>query len=253
MDLLHKTAVITGGGTGIGRSVAKFLAAGGARVVLCGRREEILEDAKRDIESTGGTACSTTINVTDSESVRDAFEIIDADYGGTDILVNGAGVLHSGNIVDFSEQDWDATVEVNLKGVFLCSKYALPQILSRDSGVIINISSALARAPYPGLAAYSASKAGVVAFTKALGGEIDGTRVKIWAVCPAATNTPMLQRVVGAEEARSAMKPERVAKICLDLIVGKHDLASGEAVFVDTEPVSHRVKRRIRKIVAEFS
>ena len=151
MDLLHKTAVITGGGTGIGRSIARFLAAGGARVVLCGRREEILEDAKRDIESRGGRALSTTINVTDSESVRDAFEIIDADYGGTDILVNGAGVLHSGNIVDFSEQDWDATVEVNLKGVFLCSKYALPQILSRDSGVIINISSALARAPYPGL------------------------------------------------------------------------------------------------------
>ena len=139
------------------------------------------------------------------------------------------------------------------RAVFLCSKYALPQILSKDSGVIINISSALARAPYPGLAAYSASKAGVVAFTKALGGEIDGTRLKIWAVCPAATNTPMLQRVIGAEEARSAMKPERVAKICLDLIVGKNDLASGEAVFVDNEPVSHRVKRRIRKIVAEFS
>ena len=147
MDLLHKTAVITGGGTGIGRSIARFLAAEGARVVLCGRREEILEEAKRDIECTGGTACSTTINVTDSESVRDAFEIIDADYGGTDILVNGAGVLHSGNIVDFSEQDWDATVEVNLKGVFLCSKYALPQILSRDSGVIINISSALGLYP----------------------------------------------------------------------------------------------------------
>ena len=193
------TVVITGAGSGIGRETALVFCERGANLVLVDVDEEGLAETRGRIPS--GAAVETVVaDVTDPDDVeRYVAEAVET-FGSIDVLHNNAGILHEPTPVDdIEEATWDAVHGVNLKGVFLGCKYAAPHL--RDGGgSIVNTASTAALHPRPGFAAYSASKGGVVALTKQLAREFAPDGVRVNAVCPVATETPMLEELSDGED-----------------------------------------------------
>ena len=153
-----KVVVITGASRGIGKSIASAFAAVGAKVVLAARTRETLEQVAADLRKSGAEALAVPTDVTDANAVQRLIErTLDA-YRGVDILVNNAGVGYFGPVVDFAPDDWDTVLNSNLKAVYLCAKYALPPMLARGSGQIINVLSIAAKVAFEASAAYWCSK-----------------------------------------------------------------------------------------------
>jgi len=177
--LKDKIAVITGAGSGMGRTMALLFAKEGASVVCCDIAAERGKETKNLIKSEGGDAMFLQVNVTESESVRKMVEESVKKYGNVDILVNNAEM-------------WDNIINVNLKGIFLCSKYTITQMLKQNNGgVIINIASECGVSGFPNLSAYCASKAGVLIFTKAVAAELARRKIRVVSISPARIYTPM--------------------------------------------------------------
>lgn len=181
-------AVVAGGSTGIGAAVVERLTGDGARVVFCGHEPE-------GVQATAGRTGATGI-VADIRSAPQVHGLIDravSDHGGLDILVNAAGIQRYGTVESTSEQEWNEVLEVNLRGMFLTAKYAVPHLRARGGGSIVNVSSVQAFAAQNEVLAYSVSKAGINALTRsmALDHAADGIRVN--AVCPGSVDTPMLR------------------------------------------------------------
>lgn len=166
--LESKVAVVTGGGTGIGRGIAAMLAREGARVVVAGRRRPPLEDAVAAIRAAGGQARALSTDVTVEEQVRALVQEASDHYGGLDVLVSNAGVYPRRNLPELTEDIWDLTVDVNLKGHFLCAKHAIPALLARGGGSIIFIGSVHGYAGGSDVLAYSAAKGGLWTMTRNL-------------------------------------------------------------------------------------
>ena len=157
-----KIAIVTGGGSGIGKSIALTFAREGADVVVCGRTLSPLEAVAGEIMAIGRRALAITVDVSIRSQVRNLVERTIEEFGKIDILVNNAGVGRRSPIVDMSEEDWDTVININLKGVFLCIQAAARHMVQRGYGKIINISSIVAlRPPREGMGVYGASKAGV--------------------------------------------------------------------------------------------
>ena len=189
MRLRDKVAIVTGAGTGLGQSIATLFARQGASVVVNGRRPGPIAAVAEEIERAGGHAISVPGDVTVAADVRRLVEAAVQTFDRLDILVNNAGVLASRTkVVECTEEEWRATLDANLTGVFLCCKYGLPALI-KSRGNIVNIASSGALRPTRRRAAYGASKAGVVWLTRSIALDYARDGVRVNAVCPAFVET----------------------------------------------------------------
>jgi NAD(P)-dependent dehydrogenase (short-subunit alcohol dehydrogenase family) len=192
MRLHNRVALITGGTSGIGRATAQLFAQEGARVVITGRNEIRGRDVVNAIQQTGAEAIFLRSDVRYAEQCRQAVEETSQAFGRLDILFNNAGVFYPNSALDCTEEEWDLTVDINLKGTYLMSKYALPIMIAQGSGVIINNASGWGLVGGPQAAAYCASKGGVVLLTKAMAIDHSRQGIRVNCVCPGDVETPML-------------------------------------------------------------
>ncbi|HSF19100.1 MAG TPA: SDR family NAD(P)-dependent oxidoreductase [Vicinamibacteria bacterium] len=187
-----KCALVTGGNAGIGRASALLLASEGAKVVITGRNEERGHEVVREIEKTGGVAHFIVCDVRFADQCRAAVSGALERYGGVDVLFNNAGVYFAKTVPECSEDEWDRTIDTSLKGAFLMSKYVLPSMIERGSGVIINCSSGWGIQGGDHAAAYCAAKGGLVVMTKAMAIDHGPQGIRVNCICPGDVDTPML-------------------------------------------------------------
>lgn len=192
MKLKEKVALITGGNSGIGKATAILFAKEGARVCITGRNEKRCEEVVKEITDNGGQAIYIIADVRFSDECRRTVESTVNAFGRLDILFNNAGVWFPNTALDCSEEEWDLTIDVNLKGTYLMSKFALPHMIAQKSGVIINNGSGWGIVGGNEAVSYCASKGGVVIMTKAIA--IDHARqgIRVNCLCPGDVETPML-------------------------------------------------------------
>ncbi|MFN8008911.1 MAG: SDR family NAD(P)-dependent oxidoreductase [Terriglobia bacterium] len=184
MKLQGKIAIITGAGTGIGRAIATSFAQEGAAVVLAGRTEARLLEVANAIQSSGGQAFPIRADVSNPLEVQNLVDAATRHFGKINILVNNAGVFIYKNLMKLTIQEWDDTINTNLKGTFLCCQAVLPGMIEQKQGNIINISSIHGKIGDANLAAHCASKFGVIGFTQALAKEVIEHNINVNVICP---------------------------------------------------------------------
>lgn len=195
-DLEGKVALVTGAGSGIGRVTARMMAQQGAVVALLGHTRDELEDARREIEQDGNQASVVVADISSPEQMQDAYRQVDQQWGRLDIVFANAGINGVwAPLEDLSPEDWDKTLDTNLKGTFLTVKYAVP-LLKRQGGSVIITSSVNGTRIFSntGASAYSSSKAGQVAFTKMIALELAKHKVRANVICPGAVTTNIDER-----------------------------------------------------------
>jgi meso-butanediol dehydrogenase/(S,S)-butanediol dehydrogenase/diacetyl reductase len=190
-NLAGWVVVVTGGGSGIGAATAKLFAEKGCDVVLVGRRERLLEQVKSEIEQHNGRALPFVADVTQRDQVTRLFSLCESKFGRVDVLVNNAGVLIVGSVAEMSEEQWDCTMNSNVKSVYLVSKHLLPLLKKSDGRAIVNVSSILGSTGTYGLAAYCASKGAVALLSKCMALDLARDRVRVNSVSPGMVSTPM--------------------------------------------------------------
>ena len=192
-DFQGKVALVTGGSLGMGKAAVRRLAQGGASVVFCGYDQESVEQTQAELRAEGLLVSGQRADITVSIQVKELIDFTVATYGGLDILVNSAGIQRYGTVVDTPEEIWDQVLATNLKGIYLAAKYAIPEMRKRGEGAIVNVSSAQAFATQNMVAAYTASKGGVNALTRAMAVDHAAEHIRVNVVCPASVDTPMLR------------------------------------------------------------
>lgn len=192
IDLSGRTALVTGGGSGIGRAISERLAEAGAAVAIADIRKAAAHETAEGIEETGGRAVPIEVDVTDWDSCLQAV----GQAGEIDILVNGAAVWTVEKFLELTPDDWRADIDVGLEGVLNMTRAVLPGMVERESGVVVNIASDAGRVGEPRLAVYSAVKAGVVGFTKAIAKEMGRFGIRINCIAPGTTRTPGAQDLI---------------------------------------------------------
>jgi 3-oxoacyl-[acyl-carrier protein] reductase len=191
-----EVAIVTGGSRGIGAAVGRSLAANGARVVVCyGRSDVEAKHVVNQIETEGGEALAVHLDVGDETSVRTVFRFVKTEFGRLDILVANAGITNDGFLSMMSTQKFDSVIDVNLRGTFLCCREAIKAMAFQRDGSIVTISSASGRRGVAGQTNYSASKGGVVAFTRALALEAGMHNVRANVVAPGFIETDMVKTI----------------------------------------------------------
>jgi len=209
MRLQGKVAVITGGGSGIGKATAILFAREGAKVVIGNRNVEAGEATVRQIRAAGGVCDFVRTDVTIAADVQHLIESAVQRHGGLDCLFNNAGINMAGSVVEVSEADWDYTLDVNLKSVFLGCKYALPHLIARGGGTIINDSSNAGLIGRPNDPVYCASKHGIIGLTKSMALRHGPQNVRVNTICPGPVESQMM--VEGREALGDAAKFDKLA------------------------------------------
>jgi NAD(P)-dependent dehydrogenase (short-subunit alcohol dehydrogenase family) len=194
MRLKDKVAVITGGNSGIGRATALLFAKEGAKICLTGRDEDRLNAVGEEIKKVGGKMLAIRADVRSAEECHQTVEQVLSSFGRLDILFNNAGVFFPNTVLDCSEEEWDLTLDINLKGAFLMSKYVLPIMIEQKSGVVINNSSGWGITGGNAAVSYCASKGGMVLLTKAMAIDHSGQGIRVNCICPGDVDTPMLEQ-----------------------------------------------------------
>ena len=241
MSLNGKVALITGGAQGIGRIISEELASQGAHVILADINLEGAEKTAIGIKSIGGQASAVRIDVASATDVRGVFDSILKEYKPVDIVVNNAGITRDGLLVRMKEVDWDLVLNINLKGSFLCSQQAAKQMMKQKSGSIINIASIVGVMGNFGQSNYSASKSGLIGFTKTLAREVAPRGIRANAVAPGFIDTEMTR--VLEESVRSKLieqiplarlgQPEDVAR-CVSFLVSENaSYITGQVINVN--------------------
>jgi NAD(P)-dependent dehydrogenase (short-subunit alcohol dehydrogenase family) len=245
MRLKDKVALVTGAKSGIGLATASRLAVEGAKVVLADVRDAQQEAS--EIVKEGGEALFVRVDVSSGPQVNALMEKTLAAYGRLDVLVNNAGIELAKKVTDTTEAEWDRLMDVNLKGVFFCSKAAIPVMQRQGGGIIVNIASELGLVGGSEIAAYSASKGGVVQLTKAMAIDHVGDGIRVNCVCPGPVATLLLEAIIEAssnpeEERRSIVEktllkrvgqPEEIANVILLLASEESSYMTGSIVVVD--------------------
>ncbi|PYM76531.1 MAG: short-chain dehydrogenase [Candidatus Rokuibacteriota bacterium] len=210
--LAGQVAIVTGAGRGIGHAVALALAREAATVVLAARTRQELAMAAATIRESGGTALAIPTDVTQDGAVEAMVEQAIAEFGRVDILVTAAGVASFGPVVGTKPSDWDAQLAVNLRAVMVSCRAVLPVMIRQHRGTIINIASVAAQRAIPGAAVYTATKAGVVGFSRVLAEELRAERVRVGVLVPGAVDTPLWDSIGSPPDRSRMLRPEDVAR-----------------------------------------
>jgi NAD(P)-dependent dehydrogenase (short-subunit alcohol dehydrogenase family) len=244
-QLENKVAVITGAASGIGKATADLFAAEGARLVAADWTEAQGIEAVEAMKARGGEATFVRVDVSQPEDVRRMVQKAVDLYGGLDVIFNNAGIEgEQGMTADCSLENWDRVISINLRGVFLGMKYAIPELLKRGGGSIINNASVAGIVGFRSIPAYCASKGGVIQLTKTAALEYATQGIRVNAICPGVIWTPMVERFVGDNpEARKAFEalepvahfgsPEDIAAMALFLASDQSRFCTGAPFVVD--------------------
>lgn len=202
--------LVTAGAAGIGRAIAGAFAGAGARVAVCDVDEAALAEFRQELPGHHAVEC----DVSSEDEVEDLFDEVEEAFGGLDVLVNNAGVAGpTARVEDVALEDWRRTLAVNLDGQFLCAREAVPLLRKAGGGAIVNLSSAAGRFGFARRSPYSASKWGVIGFTKSLAIELGADNIRVNAILPGAVDGPRIRRVIAAKaEATGASIEEMTAR-----------------------------------------
>lgn len=246
MHLRDKVAIITGGNSGIGRSTARLFAGEGAKVVVAARHARRGAAVVQEIEAKGGAAHFTSCDVRHADDCQRAVAAALQVFGSLDVLVNNAGIIFRGrDALNTTLDEWEQSFAVNVRGAFLMSKYALPEMTRRGGGSIVNVASYYGLVGGRGVAAYCASKGALVQLTRAMALDHAGRGVRVNCVCPGSVQTPMIEEVwhdFGEDAPKiwaakhpmgRVAQPEEVAQTILFLASSASSFMTGVAVPVD--------------------
>jgi 3-oxoacyl-[acyl-carrier protein] reductase len=241
LELLGKVALVTGAAQGIGRAIALLLAQKGADIVVSDINLEKAEETAREIEAIGRRAMAIRADVSNTNDVEHMVEAILERFGQIDILVNNAGIARDKLLLRMTEEDWDAVLDINLKGTFNCTKTVIRHMSKQRSGRIVNIASVVGEMGNAGQANYSASKAGVIGFTKTIAREFASRGITVNAIAPGYIVTPMTDAL--PEKAKEELKrmipmerlgqPEDVAQAVLFLVSEASGYITGQVLNVN--------------------
>jgi len=242
-ELKDKVAIVTGGGTGIGKSIAVEFARVGAKVVVASRKQENLDNTVAEIKAIGGEAFAVVTDIRVPEQVDNLIKQTVDKYGKLDILVNNAGAGFPVKVEELSPNGWDVIININLKGTFLCSVAAAKVMIPQKSGKIVNISSVAGLNGSPGMAHYGAAKAAVINFTKTCSVEWAPHNINVNCIAPGMIETEGVrsQQILTDERAGDASKSvplqlpgkvEDIANAAIFLASGLSDHISGETVVI---------------------
>lgn len=244
IDLTGKVALVTGGSRGLGKAIALAMAQKGARVAICGRKQENLDKAMEEFQKQDLEIMTHSAHVAKSDQVGALFQVISEELGGLDILVNNVGMnLLTPSVSDADEGMWDKIIESNLKGTFLVSREAVKLMKKRGGGKIVNITSVASKRAARGMGIYCVAKAGVDMLTKVLAVELAQDKINVNAVAPSMVRTPFSQPFWSNEsilkEVTRMIPMGRIAETgdvvgaVLFLASGLSDFITGETVVVD--------------------
>jgi 3-oxoacyl-[acyl-carrier protein] reductase len=242
MTLAGKTALVTGGSRGIGRAICLRLAAQGANVgINYVSRSAAAEDVLAEITAAGSKGFVIGFDVTDSAAVQNAVKTISADHGGIDILINNAGITRDGLMARMKDEDWDAVLNTNLKGAFICSKEAMRGMMKKRWGRIVNISSVIGCVGNAGQVNYAAAKAGLIGLTKSMAKELASRKITVNCVAPGYIVTDMTtelpeeikENILAAIPLGSIGKPEDVAAAVAYLATEESGYVTGQTLHVN--------------------
>ena len=240
-----KVAVVSGASSGIGRATARLFAEEGARVVVGARRREALDDLVAEITAAGGAAVAHAGDVKEEACAGALVDMAVGTFGGLDIAFNNAGTLgEMGPVTEVSLAGWHDTLDTNLTAAFLGAKHQLPAMIARGGGSLVFTSTFVGQGVgFPGMAAYAASKAGLVGLTQVLAAEFGEKGIRVNAILPGGTDTPMGRSVADTDEAKAfveglhALKriasPEEIARSVLYLASDASSFTTGAALLVD--------------------
>jgi len=231
-------ALVTGAARGIGQAIALKLAADGADLALCDLQAEWLEETTAKAKELGRRVECYSVDVSNGDAVNETVKAVEKDFGQIDVLVNNAGITKDGLLMRMSEDDWDAVLNVNLKGVFLFTKAAMRGMMKKRSGSIVNIASIIGLIGNAGQANYAASKGGVIAFTKTVARELSSRNIRCNAIAPGFIRTAMTDAL--SEEVQEKMlaniplnkfgTPEDVANVVAFLAGDASGYVTGQVI-----------------------
>lgn len=228
-----KCAIVTGGGTGIGRAIALALAQNGANVVVAGRRLEPLERVVAEIRAFGGVGQAVQGNIAQEEDVERVVATSLEECGTIDILVNNAGISGSGPIHEHDVATWDQVMAVNLRGPFLLSRAVLPLMRAQNSGHIVNISSESGLEYYPGNGAYGVSKHALNALGEYIQRENQDRGIRVDTICPGMVVTPMSDKAAGLDRTK-CLYPDDIAELTMWLLTRRANIKIGRPLLIQT-------------------
>ena len=241
MELKEKVALVTGAAQGIGKAVALMLARHGADVIVADVNLEKAAETAREVEAAGRGAMAVKVDVTRLSDVEQMVESALGRFGKIDILINNAGIARDKLILRMTEEDWDAVLDVNLKGTFNCTKAVIKHMSKQRSGKIVNIASVVGEMGNAGQANYSASKAGVIGLTKTIAREFAQRGINVNAIAPGYIQTPMTDAL--PDKAKEELKrmipmerlgqPEDVAHAVLFLVSEASSYITGQILKVN--------------------
>ena len=234
----QRTALITGSTRGIGKETALLLLQKGLNVIISSRSQDNVENVIEEIldkfpskkENILGLKC----DVSKHSEVKTLVNVSVKRFGSNDILVNNAGIVYYKSIINTTEEEWNKTIDANLKGSFLFIKELLPYMIENKSGgIIINVSSGAGKSGFPNLSAYCASKFGIIGLTEGVAQEVANNNVKVIAICPGGVDTKMIKDIVKAgyiPSNKDLMKAQEVAKKIYDMIFNQKDYYNGQSI-----------------------